>query len=780
MKYIILLIFAFILSLQFARAQDGPNSWTLTYDNSGRVYGMDINRYNQYIMYECGLDSGVYKSVNGGINWFPANNGLTYKAVFCIAVSPSNPSIIYAGTDQNGSTNSGVYVSTDAGNSWTLQVAGITGEPSISIQQIVISPTNPSVAFITVFDGVNAAVNGVYKTTNMGANWTPSSTGITNKNILSLLINPKNPNVLYAGSSLILPGSTGPSSIFKSVDGGSTWTSISNGLPTGTTTGNPVRCLSISTVDTSIVLAGLFQNDTTGGIFVTTNGGTLWVKKYYSLIATASQLIRSCAIRPGTTNHFYIGLDHSVNATPKGVIRSTDGGNTWSDFNSGAMVNTYPIRALMFKTNLDTTLYAGAANSTEPGRGVFEYTFPQTIPARTWGEQTTGTANSLYSVSAVDDYNAWTCGATGKVYRTSNGGVTWVDKSGNLPTANAFYNIFGWDANIAIAVTSPAAGGTADIWKTSNGGTNWTNVYTYTGSAAFGDALWMSDPFNCFYYGDPQGGNWDLKKSTNGGDNWVTWATVPTTASGGWNNAIYGIGNWMWFGTNSTFIMFSSNAGVNWSQQTTPLTNSYLMWFNNAMTGVAGDNALYSTSNGGTNWAALTSPIAANVGGICGRGSEYWAAPQALTIYYSSNNGANWTLQYTSTTAGVIYHMTHSRNGFTVWGVKSNGTIVRYGPTLTGIEPIGNTSPTSYTLAQNYPNPFNPVTKINFAIPKQNLVTIKVYDILGREVSTLVNEVKSPGTYSIDFDGSKYASGAYFYKIKAGDFTDTKKMMLIK
>ena len=93
-----------------------------------------------------------------------------------------------------------------------------------------------------------------------------------------------------------------------------------------------------------------------------------------------------------------------------------------------------------------------------------------------------------------------------------------------------------------------------------------------------------------------------------------------------------------------------------------------------------------------------------------------------------------------------------------------------------------NTSliPTRFELSQNYPNPFNPTTKINFAIPKQGLVTMKIYDVLGREVRTLVNEVKQAGNYTVDFNASEFASGVYFYKLTSGDFSDIKRMILVK
>ncbi|MFA7361957.1 MAG: T9SS type A sorting domain-containing protein [Candidatus Kapaibacterium sp.] len=100
--------------------------------------------------------------------------------------------------------------------------------------------------------------------------------------------------------------------------------------------------------------------------------------------------------------------------------------------------------------------------------------------------------------------------------------------------------------------------------------------------------------------------------------------------------------------------------------------------------------------------------------------------------------------------------------------------------TLVGVEQIENEIPSNYSLNQNYPNPFNPMTKINFAMPKQGLVTLRIYDVLGREVRTLVNEVKTAGYHTVDFDGSQFSSGIYFYRLETNGFSDIRKMMLIK
>ena len=88
--------------------------------------------------------------------------------------------------------------------------------------------------------------------------------------------------------------------------------------------------------------------------------------------------------------------------------------------------------------------------------------------------------------------------------------------------------------------------------------------------------------------------------------------------------------------------------------------------------------------------------------------------------------------------------------------------------------------PTEFSLSQNYPNPFNPTTSIQYAISSRQLVQLKVYDILGSEVATLVNQEQSVGNYKVDFNASHLSSGVYFYQIKAGEFVQSKKMILIK
>jgi hypothetical protein len=102
-----------------------------------------------------------------------------------------------------------------------------------------------------------------------------------------------------------------------------------------------------------------------------------------------------------------------------------------------------------------------------------------------------------------------------------------------------------------------------------------------------------------------------------------------------------------------------------------------------------------------------------------------------------------------------------------------------FGP-ATGVDEAGNVHPVKYALAQNYPNPFNPITHIQYEIPRESRVTLALYDMLGRAVTVLVDEQQTPGVYRADFDGTGLASGVYFYRLKAGAFSDTKKLQLVK
>ena len=124
----------------------------------------------------------------------------------------------------------------------------------------------------------------------------------------------------------------------------------------------------------------------------------------------------------------------------------------------------------------------------------------------------------------------------------------------------------------------------------------------------------------------------------------------------------------------------------------------------------------------------------------------------------------------------VILVNTNTRDGFTDVGL----IILESKHVVTNVPPVNNTTPSSYALMQNYPNPFNPSTKIQFALPTSGNVTLTVYDMLGREVASLVNGMKDAGMHTVPFNARNLSSGLYFYTLRSGSFVETKKMMLMK
>lgn len=145
----------------------------------------------------------------------------------------------------------------------------------------------------------------------------------------------------------------------------------------------------------------------------------------------------------------------------------------------------------------------------------------------------------------------------------------------------------------------------------------------------------------------------------------------------------------------------------------------------------------------------------------------------------NSNGTSAWTIAVPGSYSNAL----DIGNDFSVYVVGGNtaGATIKILQTgITSVSGNSGTKPSEYKLGSNYPNPFNPTTKIDYSLPVQGLVNIKIFDILGREVATLVNEVKQAGSYTAEFNASNLNSGIYFYKIESGDFTETKRMLLIK
>lgn len=398
-----------------------------------------------------------------------------------------------------------------------------------------------------------------------------------------------------------------------------------------------------------------------------------------------------------------------------------------------------------------------------------------------WSSQTSGTTNALLTVSAVSDQIGWAAGNGPTVRRTTDGGTSWTNATGTGINGNV-YNIYAWSANDALCTTSP--GGTF-IYKTTNGGTSWTQVHSNSASTAFINCIQMVSPTEGYAQGDPVNNVWEFLKTTDAGSTWTQMASAPPAASdAGWNNSMYILGNDIWWNTNVSTVYHSSNLGLNWSSAPiAPVTSTTYgsVHFNSSSVGLASGSAgIVKTTNGGASYTSLgTIPGAGNITALEGDGANNFWFARGTEIYLSTNGGTNFTSSYNTPGSFNDIDFTIVNGCPQGWGVTASGGIHKM-RNATGITPTSLTVPDNYSLGQNFPNPFNPTTNINFSIPRSGLVTLKIYDMAGKEVVTLVNEVKTAGSYIVGFNAANLASGAYFYRVTSGEFVDTKKMLLVK
>ncbi len=248
-----------------------------------------------------------------------------------------------------------------------------------------------------------------------------------------------------------------------------------------------------------------------------------------------------------------------------------------------------------------------------------------------------------------------------------------------------------------------------------------------------------------------------ILKTTNGGSNWMLNQPLNNhsyldvfflNSTTGWAVGNKTVGGGMYWGTEKVVVK-TTNEGINWSMIYSSSsvyqgTGFMSIYFIDSQTGYVATryDGILKTTNGGTNWFTDSSPI-----------------NEAFNVIYFADNQFGW-----------------------IGGDR--GTLLTTAPPV-AIRKVDSELPQSPSLSQNYPNPFNPVTKIKFDIPPSKgargmMVKLIIYDILGREIETLVNETQKPGSYEVTWDGSRYASGVYFYRLITDEFIETKKMVLLK
>jgi len=228
----------------------------------------------------------------------------------------------------------------------------------------------------------------------------------------------------------------------------------------------------------------------------------------------------------------------------------------------------------------------------------------------------------------------------------------------------------------------------------------------------------------------------------------------------------------------------STDNGASWTVVNTGLSNQNVLSLSMSrgylFAGTWGSGVFLSTNNG-TSWSTANSglPLNASVWSIAFSGGNVFASTDSGGVFLSSNNGTNWTSVNAGLASAFVAKLVVS-DTYLFAGTYGGGLWRRpLSEMITDVE-SEQQMPTQFALEQNYPNPFNPSTKIKYQIPNTNFVMLKAFDVLGREVRTLVNEEMKAGSYEVTFDAENLSSGVYLYRFTTKDFVATKKLLVLR
>jgi photosystem II stability/assembly factor-like uncharacterized protein len=731
---ILILAFLFLSVFSSAFSQSTPD-WRWVHP---RPQGQYINWFKMVtptVWYAVGEYGSVIKTTDAGTTWRTFTGGYPQNSYPGAGIFNNNRCAWFF--DQN---NGLIGVNACRG------IAKITGGAVIDTIQIIPSGSGTTNAFYFINSTTGYLVGNstfkAMKTTNAGLNWVQLQ-GLGTTTLYGV----------YASDTNNIIISTTAGNVLKTTNAGVNWTTI-------------------NTSSTATLNDMVFTNANTGyvcgssGVFrYTTNAGLNWAGTNPPVTTTMQRIIVS------GSEIFMAGTGADA------IFKSTDLGTSWTTINTSdpSQITPYGIYGLdkTSSTILIAGSYGGMNISTNNGAnwaninkaismatmqdiwaqngsgrviaigydiGKDDGIFYSTNGGSSWSSSHLNAANFVSNIKMLNNTTGWVSGRFGTFYKTTNGGASWDTTMNNNPTlTNYFLNgvdfvneTTGW-----VAGGVPGIGGTTNIFKTTNGGLNWIEqTSAYSGPVAVkidmvnANIGWI-------------GGQGQLQKTTNGGTNWVNQLT-PTGAIQG----MKALDSLTCFAVSSSTVVYqTTNGGANWNTLPFPVTGVSL--FN-------------------TDWLDKNNGVVCGVIGF---------------IAQTTNGGTTWTLSNNGGYTVYSVKMVHPDTMYAVAGNTAGGQVFKYvktGPT--GVITYEAAAPKSYTLKQNYPNPFNPSTTIEFDLPKAGNVTLKIFDLAGREYESYINNMNlNTGKFKTVFDAAGLSSGVYFYSLSIdGNVVDTKKMLLVK
>lgn len=658
-------------------------------------------------------------------------------------------------------TYNGVFVSTNNGTRWT---AG--GLPNYAVYALAISGSN-------LFAGTSGG--GVFLSTNNGTSWTPvNDAALTNRFIRALAVSPANGGsgtYLFAGTS---------GGVYVSTNNGTSWKAASSGMPYDSYGHLPtVYVLAVTRASDgdgrTILYAG-----TSAGVFLSANNGTTWIAANTGLPCNSDGnilYVYALAMPPDSgraeTAILFAGISGG------GVFLSTNDGTSWTEASKG--LTSMSVSALAILPASDEAgsamLFAGTF-----GGGVFLSTDNGTC----WNAANAGLTNtSVLSLtkSPTNDgsgTNLFAGTSSGGVYLSTDNGASWSSARTDV-TNTPVWSLAARDANLF-------AGTGCGVFLSTDNGLSWTAVnegLTSTSVHALAISPAIDGPGTYLIAGTTSG----VFISTNNGTSW-------SAASTGLTNTIVSSlaanGTNLFAGT-SNGVFHSINNGTSWGPASTGLTNSNVLSLAvSSAKGGSGTNVFAGTYGGvflstdnGTRWSGAAMPSYAvyslavsPVDG--GSGTSFFAGTSGSGVFLCTSDAASWSQVNSGMRITDVNALLWS-DGYLFAGTSYGGVWRRPLSEMITSTPVSPPNmPAIFSLEQNFPNPFNPTTKIRYQVSGVSNVKLVVYDLLGREVSVLVNEKREAGVHEVRFDGTGLSSGVYFYRLTVGDIAATKRLLLLK
>ncbi|NWF90025.1 MAG: T9SS type A sorting domain-containing protein [Ignavibacteriaceae bacterium] len=702
------------------KTTDGGQS--AQYLNPGTVENlMDVAFVDADTGYVVGAVGTILKTTDGGATWNSITSSIT-NTINTVSVVSADMVVI------GSASTSKALKSTDYGASWVdITPAGLTQ----SIWDIF---------FLNSSTGWLAAQNSgkVYRTTDGGTSWAEST---TNSLVVPNFVKFKDANVGFVTNN-------NNGNVFKSTDGGATWTAYS---------ASPEPQYAVGIGSSAIISVGR-----SGSIHKTIDEGLTYNQITEAITFTQ---IRSLKFIDNLTGIGTAGSTTTADSLGF-LIKTTDGGQTWNDVG-------YNFKNIVYSLSTPTPLvwYVGR------GRNAI---FKTTDGGLTFNQQTqplTGTSN-FNDIGFADENNGYAFSAGGGIIKTHDG-TNWVTANTPFGTTTVYSGQV-FNAGKVIAV-----GGSAKAYMTLDSGATWIPLTTNIPGNYF-VVRFLNDTIGVIAgYNSPSP---VASKTTDGGLTWTA-LTLPVEFEG---NSIWGVGfkdeNKFWLSGINGALYYTLDGGTTWN--TTDVVTA------NTLYSIAiVDNDLWISGSNGTILKGFSDPevpvelISFDATVSANKVTLVWktATEQNNKGFEVERklNGENWTSigfvhgkGTTSETSVYSFSDNLTRSSKAWYRLKQQDFNGSY--EYSKIVEVNLSLPTKFDLAQNYPNPFNPTTSIKYSLAAKSMVELKIYNILGKEIVKLVNDVQDAGNYEVKFNAQNLSSGVYFYELNAGSFSAKKKMMLIK